>query len=83
MAHRVAIEVEEYFPARGWVRRTLSAPTEHAGFVRARRLARRKDFRFVRVEVQYEEGGPVSRFTLKRRFPVVRPELLAISSRLP
>lgn len=80
MAHKVSIEVEEHFPHRGWERRTLQAPTEHEGWKRARRLARRRDFRFVRLDVQYEEGGKVSRFTLKTRFPAVRPELLSISS---
>lgn len=77
MAYKVTIEVDEFFPKRGWERRTLGAPTEHEGFKRARRLARRNDFRFVRVDVQYEK---VSHFMIKRRFPAIHPELLALSS---
>ena len=80
MAHKVTIGVDELLPPRGWVRRTLHAPSEHEGFKRGRRLARRNDFRFVRVDVQHEEGGRVSRFTIKTRFPAVRPELQAIST---
>lgn len=60
------IEVEERFVI-GWVRHTLSAPSEHHAFARARKLVRRNDMREVRVVVV--EAGRVSRYTLKARFP--------------
>ena len=74
---RIQVEIEEYFKAAGWARRVVEKRSEHEAKIYTNRMKRRDDVRFLRIVVT-EECGHVSRYTIKRRWPAVRPELLAL-----